>query len=180
MQFLFSAPRVLSAKKWRVVCASHTWVQLFKTFCSLIQAAFDLLPLGFSLHFSSRSSLFFCLPLHRFLTVVILFLAIPAARLPCAMQGSQDKETQFPYHHLLHFLQLPRCFPHGILVHPLSSFACWKWPRWVSGRVLSFIFLPPWSHFIAKIGSPLPIFFPHTPNKLNNSLHLQNLHFWPF
>lgn len=38
----------------------------------------------------------------------------------------------------------------------------------------------PWNHFIAKISSPLPGFFPHAPNKWNNSLHLQNLHFWPF
>lgn len=162
------------------LCFPHLSPTIQDCFCSLIQAAFDLLPLGFSLHFPLRSSLFFCLPLHRFLTVVILFLAIPEARLPCAIQDSQDKETQFPYHHLLHFLQLPRCFPHGIFVHPLSSFARWKWPHWGSGRVLSFVFLPPWSHFIAKIGSPFPIFFSHTPNKLNNSLHLQNLHFSPF
>lgn len=104
----------------------------------------------------------------------------PDAPLLCAMQVSQNKKSLFSYHHLLGFLQLPRCFPRGTFVCPLSSFACWKWPRWVSGRVLAFIFLSPWSHFIAKISSPLPIFFPHTPNKLNKSLLLQNLHFWHF
>lgn len=114
------------------------------------------------------------------LPIIFSFLARPEGPLPSATWDSQDEETQFLYHHLLHSLQLPRCFHHGIFVHPLPSFACWKWPHWVNGRILSFIFFSPWSHFIAKISSPLPVFFPCVPSKLNNSLHLQNSLFFPF
>lgn len=53
----------------------------------------------------------------------------------CAMLGiSQDEEIQFPYHHILHFLQLSGCLPHDILAHPLP----FKWPHWVWCESLSF------------------------------------------
>lgn len=150
----------------REVCASHTWVQPFRA-ASLVWPAASHVFLMLSL----RSSVFFCLPLHCWNP----FLARPEIPFLCAWQVSEDKETLFLYHHLLHFHQFPGCFSHGILVQPLSSFSSWKRTHWISGRVLLIIFFSLWrSHFIAKTSSPIPVFF------FLHTLHLQNRHFWPF
>lgn len=88
------------------------------------------------------------------------FLARPEVPFLCALQVSEDKETLILYHHLLHFLQLPGCFHHDILVQPLSNFSCCKRTHWIGRRVLFVIFFSLWrSHFIAKIISPIPVFF---------------------
>lgn len=59
VQFLFSATHVLSAKEWRVVCASHSQILSADQdcFCSLIQAAFCLRPLFFSMLFPQELSI---------------------------------------------------------------------------------------------------------------------------
>lgn len=119
VQFLFSVHCVLYAKKGSLRFP-YLDAAIQDCLSSLIQASFDLLPVMFSLCFSFRSSIFFCLTLHCWNP----FLARPETPFLCALQVSEDEETLFLYHHLLHFHQLPGCFPHGILVQPISSFSC--------------------------------------------------------
>lgn len=119
VQFFFSVPHVLHGKKGSL-SFQHLAGAIQDWLSSLTRASFDLLPVMFSLCFSFRSSVFFCLPLHFWNP----FLARPEIPFLCALHVSEDEETLFLYHHLLHFHQLPGCLPHGILVQPLSSFSC--------------------------------------------------------
>lgn len=119
VQFLFSVPHVLYGKKGSL-SFPHLSAAIQDWLSSLTQASFDLLPVMFSLCFSFRSSVFFCLPLHCWNP----FLARPKIPFLCALHVSEDEGTLFLYHHLSHFHQLPGCFPHGILVQPLSIFSC--------------------------------------------------------
>lgn len=121
VQFLFSATHVLSAKELRVVCASHSQIPSANQdyFCRLIQAAFCLYPLFFSTLFPRELSI---LPSPSISYWLNPFLERHEAS--HSMFGiSQDEEIQFPYHHILHFLQLSGCLPHDILAHPVSHFA---------------------------------------------------------
>lgn len=140
VQFLFSVPQVLYAKKWRVVCASHTCVQPFRT----ASPVWSEHPLTFCQSYSPYafpSGVQFLLPPSPLFSCCwnpfVARLEVPFL---CALQVSEDEESLFLYYDLLHFLHLPGCFPHGILVQPFSSFSCWKWTYWINGRVLFVIF----------------------------------------
>lgn len=129
VQFLCSATHVLSAKKWRVVCASHTPLLPAFQDCSPIQAVFSchIITLVFFTLLLQDLGILLSPSFSRCLNP---FLARPEAPFPCHANFSRQGDV-FPCHHVLHFLQLPWCFLQGILLHPLPDLACWKWPCWV-------------------------------------------------
>lgn len=114
-------------------------------FCHLIQADFDLLSLVFSLHLSFRSSAFsasFSIISH----CCNPFLGRPSLRHPSfSRQG--DPVSLPPLLALSSAIQM---FSPWHLDSPWSSFACWKWPSWVHGRVLSSIFFVTLESFYCK------------------------------
>lgn len=172
MQFLFSATHVLSAEEWRVVCASHSQILSASQdcFCSLIQAAFCLYPLFFFMLFPRELSI---LPSPSISHWLNPFSARHEAS-RSIVGISQDGEIQFPYHHILHFLQLSGCLPHDILAHPVSHCLLNDHTEFgVRVFLLSLFHLGVTSFQKLTVSSLLC----HTSHKLNKSLHLQDLHF---
>lgn len=117
--------------------------QPFKTVCSPIQAVFSchIITLVFftlqDLSILLSPSFSYCLNPS---------LARPEAPFLCHENFSRQGDV-FPCHHVLHFLQLPRCFLQGILLHPLPDLACWKWPCWVWCEPFFHHSFTLWSHY---------------------------------
>lgn len=130
--------------------------QPFKTAVQSRQFFLAISSLLSSLHFSFRTSVFFCL--HHFLAVLILFqqdLRHPSR----VMRISQDKETCFPA--TTSYISFNY---HDVFCRVSCFILCLTWPvengHAEFGVSPSFIFLSPCSHITAKINLPFLGFFP--------------------